>query len=189
MKSITKKVVTPIIKSLLIILISISVVFGGLFFVVKADNLKDPVNIASGTSGTVKYTYDEKGERIMKEENGKKTYYVNKYYEEDSDGTTRKFVYANGVKVATITTNPDKSVNTVYHHSDHLGGSNVSTDSVGKVVEVNDYYPYGGSRIEERNSGYTNNKLYTSLVWIVFQKNKSSTPHHTELFKRFFLLS
>ena len=150
MKSIFKKVATPILKKLtatvLIAMISIAGLFG---------------NTAFAASDTVKYTYDESGNRIMKEENGKKTYYVNKYYEEDSDGTTRKFVYANGVKVSTITTHPDKSVSTVYHHSDHLGGSNVSTDTSGKVVEVNDYFPYGSSRIDERTGGYENNKLYT----------------------------
>ena len=145
-----KEVASPqlkrIVSSVLIIMISIAGCLG---------------NTAFAASGEVKYTYDESRERTMKNEGGKKTYYISKYYEEDSDGTTRKHVYSNGVKVSTITTHPDKSVSTVYHHTDHLGGSNVSTDSSGKVVEVNDYYPYGSSRIEERAGNYENNKLYT----------------------------
>ena len=163
MKSIFKKVVTPIVSSALILLISISVVSGGLIFAVNADSIKDPTKIASGTSNTVTYLYDESGKRIMKEENGKKTYYVNDLYEEDSDGTVRKYIYANGVKVATIGSSIGSSTgsSTVFNHQDHLGGSNVSTDSSGKVVEVNDYYPYGSSRIEEKTGSYANNKLYT----------------------------
>jgi RHS repeat-associated protein len=35
-----------------------------------------------------------------------------------------------------------------YVHTDHLGGTNVVTNSAGTVVQVLDYYPYGGPRIK-----------------------------------------
>ncbi len=150
-----KKAARPVISSALILLFSITAVFGGLYFLANADQ-----NTNSSAKEII-YSYDESGERTMKNESGKKTYYINKYYEEDSDGTTRRHIYSNGVKVATVTTGATIGATIGFHHQDHLGSSNLSTDSSGKVVEVNDYYPYGSSRIEERAGNYKNNKLYT----------------------------
>ncbi|MBN2086860.1 hypothetical protein JW758_00790, partial [Candidatus Peregrinibacteria bacterium] len=42
------------------------------------------------------------------------------------------------------------TLTTAFHHTDHLSGSNISTDSTGNILELNDYYPYGASRIENR---------------------------------------
>jgi RHS repeat-associated protein len=39
-------------------------------------------------------------------------------------------------------------------HTDNLSGSSVVTDATGSVVENQDYYPYGGLRVDTKTSGY-----------------------------------
>ena len=150
------------ISSILIIALSITLIFGGLSIVSATNQLQDKTTIPTKQSGTIKYQYDEGTQRTMKDDNGKKTYYVNDMYEEDSDGTKRKYIYVNGMKIATTETKTGTTTDTTtYHHSDHLGGSNASTNENGDLTEVNDYYPYGSTRIEEAVNGYDNNYLYT----------------------------
>ena len=38
-----------------------------------------------------------------------------------------------------------------YYHPDHLGSSSVVTDDSGTVVERTEFYPFGRSRLEQRN--------------------------------------
>jgi RHS repeat-associated protein len=47
----------------------------------------------------------------------------------------------------------------VFHHSDHLSGASVDTDESGSVVALNDYYPFGDTRIE--SGEYENDYTYT----------------------------
>ena len=51
--------------------------------------------------------------------------------------------------------------NIVYHHSDHLSGSNVETDANGDVIELLDYYPYGSVRLDEKSGTYENDYKFT----------------------------
>jgi RHS repeat-associated protein len=39
-------------------------------------------------------------------------------------------------------------------HTDNLSGSSVVTDATGSVVEAEDFYPYGGLRVDSKTSGY-----------------------------------
>jgi RHS repeat-associated protein len=50
-------------------------------------------------------------------------------------------------------------VELVFHHSDHLSGASVDTDESGSVVALNDYYPFGDTRIE--SGEYENDYTYT----------------------------
>ena len=114
-----------------------------------------------GGTKIITYSYDEGNERVMKNKDGEKTYYVNNLYEEDSK-EIRKFVYANDVKVASLTKSAGSSVEKqAFHHADHLGSSNVTTDETGKVMELAAYYPYGDIQVEEKDTGYNNDYLYT----------------------------
>ncbi|QQS58743.1 RHS repeat-associated core domain-containing protein [Candidatus Peregrinibacteria bacterium] len=47
----------------------------------------------------------------------------------------------------------------IYHHTDHLSGASVDTNINGSVIALNDYYPFGDSRIEEGE--YENDYTYT----------------------------
>jgi RHS repeat-associated protein len=46
--------------------------------------------------------------------------------------------------------NPTVSLN--YHLTDHLGSITLTSDNLGNIVELNDYYPYGSIRVEEGSS-------------------------------------
>lgn len=99
------------------------------------------------------YFYDYNGQRIKKVENGVTTYYVGKHYEEVRDGADIKktdYYFANGERVA----KKDLAGNVYYYHSDHLGGTNVITNSSGNLVERIKYYPFGEIR-EGENEKYS----------------------------------
>ncbi len=49
----------------------------------------------------------------------------------------------------------------VYHHEDHLTGSNVDTDDTGNLIQLLDYYPYGDVRLDEQSSSYENDYKFT----------------------------
>lgn len=63
---------------------------------------------------------------------------------------------------ATLRQSGASSVNDiVYHHTDHLSGSNVETDANGNVIELLDYYPYGSVRLNEKSGTYENDYKFT----------------------------
>ncbi len=49
----------------------------------------------------------------------------------------------------------------VYHHEDHLTGSNVDTDESGALNQVLDYYAFGATRIDEQYGNFTNDYKFT----------------------------
>lgn len=118
------------------------------------------MRLASTDAGETQYAYDESGTRLSKVfDNDDWVIYVNDLYEvsrTDGDLESRAYIYAGPTKVATLR-NEDSIF---FHHDDHLSGSNVSTDKGGDIVELNDYFPYGESRIEFSND-FENNYLFT----------------------------
>lgn len=99
------------------------------------------------------YVYDYTGQRIKKVENGVTTYYIGKHFETQTDGSNTQnpsYYFANGERVA----KKDALGNMAYYHSDHLGGTNVVTDSSGNLVERIKYYPFGEIR-EGGNEKYS----------------------------------
>lgn len=99
------------------------------------------------------YFYDYTGQRIKKIENGVTTYYIGKHYETQANGesqTNTSYYFANGERVA----KKDQSGNLYYYHLDHLGGTNVTTDSSGNLIERIKYYPFGEIR-EGGNEKYS----------------------------------
>lgn len=99
------------------------------------------------------YFYDYTGQRVKKIEDGLTTYYIGKYYETKVSGDTKtntSYFFANGERVA----KKDPLGNMYYYHSDHLGGTNVLTDSGGNLVERIKYYPFGEIR-EGGNEKYS----------------------------------
>lgn len=100
------------------------------------------------------YFYDYTGQRIKKIENGVTTYYIGKHFEKQVDSTgsasMTSYYFANGERVA----KKDAFGNIFYYHSDHLGGTNVVTDSSGNLIERIKYYPFGEMR-EGGNEKYS----------------------------------
>lgn len=107
------------------------------------------IQSSKGTT-TVRYAYDDQDNRVSYSVNSlATTTTVNKYYEV-TGATSTKNIYANGQLVATIE-KAGSSTNVFYNHNDHLSGSNVITNTSGNVVQLLDYYPYGGIRLDERS--------------------------------------
>jgi RHS repeat-associated protein len=90
-----------------------------------------------------------------KVDGAKATLYINKYF--DNEGAIEKLhIFAGNMKVATV-----DGEATVFHHDDHLTGSNVETDINGDMIELLDYYPYGSIRINDKTGNYKNNYKFT----------------------------
>ena len=49
----------------------------------------------------------------------------------------------------------------IFHHEDHLNGGNVDTDSLGAIISLIDYYPFGDTRVEENSGDYENDYKFT----------------------------
>ena len=72
-------------------------------------------------------------------------YYIGKYYERQTSSTgstNTSYYFANGERVA----KKDSLGNMYYYHLDHLGGTNVISDSSGNLIERIRYYPFGEIR-------------------------------------------
>lgn len=108
-----------------------------------------------GLATTSSYQYDPWGQRIaatVSTGTAVTRYYPSKYYNVSSDELLTKHIFANGELVATVSGSGENAV-VNYVHTDHLGGTNVVTDSDGNVAELADYYPYGSDRLDELTSG------------------------------------
>jgi RHS repeat-associated protein len=97
---------------------------------------------------TTSYLYDVNDERIALGANGATTTYPFKLYNVQGN-TIYKHIFANGEPVADI--KGSTSTAAVYYiHDDHLGGSSVISDANANVAQVLEYYPFGGTRLDQR---------------------------------------
>jgi RHS repeat-associated protein len=108
---------------------------------VKFDSENRPVRIITGDGTKTEFAYDHEGNRIKKVVNGVRTHYIGKEYEETASGLGTATIYANGKPVAVRKTTGE----TLYFHSDHLGGTNLMTNATGGVVRTTTYLPYGST--------------------------------------------
>ncbi len=111
-------------------------------------------DISTNSLETVaEYTYDSKGNRVLKEGKKKEIFILNQngqiLYEEiwDKESTkkeeTSTYVYVFGKHFARIENNSDvRSVS--YYHTDHLGSVVAVTDESGGLLWSNEYETFGG---------------------------------------------
>jgi len=125
------------------------------------DNKDRMISSTLGATESLLYSYDESNIRVLKQNNttGKKTTYISTLFEKEGD-ITRTFFYVGDLKIASQEDTGNESKRT-FHHSDHLSGASVDTDSQGAIAQISDYFPYGESRIEEQENGYNNDSLFT----------------------------
>ncbi|TCO55829.1 SpvB/TcaC N-terminal domain-containing protein [Actinocrispum wychmicini] len=97
------------------------------------------------TNATASYTYDAKGDRVIKQGDGLHLY-PNRTYSE-RDGTGYKHVFIGDNRLTTITTTDNTQS---YYHADHLGSSGYVTDGQGNLTEHLEYMPFGETWIEEQ---------------------------------------
>jgi RHS repeat-associated protein len=93
-------------------------------------------NMPSSINGLT-FVYDYSGHRVKKNS----TIYIGKLYECAGSSCT-KYIFAGSNRIALKT-----SISTYYYHTDHLGSSNVMTDTYGTSQGNYHYYPYGATRI------------------------------------------
>jgi len=108
----------------------------------------------STASGTTTNLYDHFDQRVRKSNNSAATTYIEKFYDTTastatSSASTTAYIWVGDTVVATVEGN-GYATSTRFVHSDHLGSTNVVTDSGGNVTQAIDYYPFGTRRI---NSG------------------------------------
>ncbi|MBI5050671.1 MAG: hypothetical protein HZC11_07350 [Nitrospirae bacterium] len=115
--------------------------------------LKDTTLTVSGSQQPpVSFTYDGDGGRVRKSslrdaEGGEaiSTTYIGSLYEINSDGTTTKHIFSGSNRIASSLRNAAGVEAISYFHSDHLGSSNIITDSSGKQIGFTEFTPYGST--------------------------------------------
>ncbi|MDP3723997.1 MAG: RHS repeat-associated core domain-containing protein, partial [Candidatus Omnitrophota bacterium] len=88
---------------------------------------------------TTRFVYDGDGGRVKQTTASGTTTYLGESYELAPDGTTTKYVFAGSQRIAA----KESTGALRFYHTDHLGSSNVITDSTGTVIELAEYTPYG----------------------------------------------
>jgi len=94
------------------------------------------------------YFYNSDGQRVKKNESGTVTYYIGNHYEVvvyfDGSSVNTSYYFANGERAAKRVVNSSDPGGVVYYyHPDHLGSTNVISDSAGTLVETTKYFPFG----------------------------------------------
>ena len=97
---------------------------------------------------TTSYLYDPNDERIALGANGATTTYPFRLYNVQGN-TIYKHIFANGELVADVQ-GSTTTAKVYYIHDDHLGGSSVISDANANVAQVLEYYPFGGTRLDQR---------------------------------------
>ena len=103
------------------------------------------------------YSYDSQGNRIKLDNESEVTIFPNKYYNiKTRENVATKQIFINDQLIATVENN-----NTYFVHNDHLGGTNVVTDSNGEMVQTIDYYPFGAIRFDNQPGDFNQKRKYT----------------------------
>jgi RHS repeat-associated protein len=92
-------------------------------------------------SGVIGFVYDYQGQRVKKS-GPSSTTYIGKLYEITA-GVNTKYIFSGTKRIVSKTTSA-----TNYYHTDHLGSSNVITNTSGTMVEEIYYFPYGATRLD-----------------------------------------
>jgi RHS repeat-associated protein len=100
--------------------------------------------LASSTDGTAtsSYEYDSSNQRIKLIEGSDTTIYPTGDYEIKNGDVKVSFNLADTL----VATDDNGTINHV--HTDHLGGTNITTDTARAITQTLDYFPYGDNRID-----------------------------------------
>jgi RHS repeat-associated protein len=98
---------------------------------------------------TVRYVYDDQGNRVVKDA-GPKSIYPNQNFSE-RNGTGFKHVWVGETRLATKTVKPIESYENhhFFFHADHLGSSGYVTDEHGNLTEHLEYFAFGETWVNE----------------------------------------
>jgi len=114
------------------------------------------LSVANGAATVAQFAYDGDGGRTKKVLPSSVIRYVGSLYEDK--GTTQiNYIFLGGTRIASIT-----GSSVLYYHADHLGGTNVLTNSTGVKKELIEYMPFGE---------YARHEMYGSsseVAWFYF---------------------
>jgi len=98
---------------------------------------------------TVRYVYDDTGNRIIKQ-HGALHIYPNRNYSERA-GSSYKHIFVGDSRIATKTVKPEPAYENhiVYFHNDHIGSSGYVTDEHANLTEHIEYFPSGETWVDE----------------------------------------
>ena len=101
--------------------------------------------ITNSSKPATTFVYDGDGGRVSKVTRNQttetSTTYIGSLFEKDSDGKFRKHIFSGANRIASL----ESTGNTYYYHSDHLGSSNVLTDTSGAQIGHTEFTPYGST--------------------------------------------
>jgi len=127
------------------------------------------------------YFYDFSGQRVKKVENGVTFYYIGKHFETQVVAGQAKDTAHFFVDNERVAKRDDSG--TYFYHPDHLGGTNVVTNTTGNVVARNSYLPFGEMREggQEKYS-YTGKEKDTATDLYYFESrfNSPELRHFTQ---------
>ena len=83
------------------------------------------------------FTYDDSGERTLKTAGGKTRHFIYPFHEQEGSDET-DYVYLNGLRVAAVENGALR-----YIHGDHLGSTQVVSNTSGASVATARYEPFG----------------------------------------------
>ena len=115
---------------------------------------------ASSTTDSITYAYDHNNQRTEITNGSSTTVYPNKLYNTDGTTETKHIFDHEGTVIATAET-AASSTQVYYNHPDHLTGSNVVSNEDGALEQTLDYYPFGGIRVNDRNSVFDEQRKFT----------------------------
>lgn len=123
---------------------------------------RDRLTRIASSSPSTTYGYDHDNMRVWKAFNNATTTYPNMAYSTSTTGTSTVSVMTpDGTLVGTIEQNSTSTPIFYYIHPDHLGGTNVVTNSASTTVEVSDFYPFGAQRIHTKAGNYSQREQFT----------------------------
>jgi RHS repeat-associated protein len=105
----------------------------------------------------VRYLYDSKGTRIVKDAgSGKVNVYPSQTFSQRG-GAAFKHIFIGSVRLVSKMVEPDffTERNQFYFHTDHLGSTGYGTDANGRLVDHQQYFPSGETWVDETNSDPT----------------------------------
>lgn len=107
-------------------------------------------------SNITSYDYDYAGSRALMTTGGMSTLYPTTSFTKET-ATTTKHIFFNDIPLATVIGTGTTTLQ--YIATDHLGGTNIVSDSAGIISEALDYMPYGSSRIDSKTTANESRKF------------------------------
>ncbi|WP_344883499.1 SpvB/TcaC N-terminal domain-containing protein [Nonomuraea antimicrobica] len=105
-----------------------------------------------GKPPTVRFTYDDQGQRVVKD-GPQTTLYPNQNYTARNE-TEFKHVFVGTTRVATKAAKPGAAYekDQFFYHGDQVGSTTFGTDGTGRLAEHVNYFPSGETWVDERPS-------------------------------------